>query len=65
MMENHFTELGEATFQLPFSHFTESESLLFEKLFDRVATTFNSELTLGAFPNTPTIPGITLSIRAG
>ena len=46
MMENHFTELGEATFQLPFSHFTESESLLFEKIFGRAPVGFNRESTI-------------------
>ena len=52
MMENHFTELGEATFQLPFSHFTESESLLFEKLFGRAPVGLNRESALRTLPNT-------------
>ena len=58
MMENHFTESGEATF-LALSllvHFRESlhginrESLLSKKLFGRAPTGFSRESALGALP---------------
>jgi hypothetical protein len=59
MMENHFTELGEAIFLAPnlLVHFRKSlhrisrESFLSEKLFGRALARFNRESALGALPN--------------
>ena len=59
MMENHFTESGEATFSSsqPLVHFRESlhgisrESLFSEKLFGRAPAGFSRESALGALPN--------------
>jgi len=60
MMENYFTESGEATFfQLSASkfisenHFTESAENHFslKKLFGRTPAGFSRESTLGALPN--------------
>ena len=66
MIENHFTESGEATFLAPnlLVHFRESlhrisgESLLSNKLFDRAHARFTGESTMRALPNRPQLDSL-------